>query len=115
MSDNCLFCKMVSGEIKPEVIFETPTVLAFKDNNPQAPLHALIIPKRHIATLNDLGPKDGELIGEMFLAAKQVAHNAGVADAGYRTVINCNGHGGQSVYHIHLHVIGGRPLRWPPG
>lgn len=114
MSD-CLFCKMVSGEIKPDVIYEDEYVLAFRDINPQGPVHVLIIPKEHISTLNELEEGDSELLGRMFLAAKKVADMENMAESGYRTVINCNRHGGQEVYHIHLHVIGGRQMTWPPG
>ncbi len=112
MSD-CLFCKMVSGEIKPDKVYENDRILAFRDINPQAPVHVLIVPKRHIPTLDDLD--DGELAGELMLAAKAVAEQEGLAADGYRTVINCKGHGGQDVFHLHLHVIGGRQMSWPPG
>ena len=114
MSD-CLFCKMVAGDIKPNIVFETPKLLAFRDLHPQAPTHVLVIPKRHIATINDLNPEDAELAGEMLLAAKTIAQQDGFAQSGYRTVMNCNADAGQSVFHIHLHVLGGRPLHWPPG
>ncbi len=114
MSD-CIFCKMVSGEIQPDVVLETESVLAFRDLNPQAPTHILIIPKRHIATINDLGPGDEALVGQLYLAAKEIAQNEGLAEPGYRTVMNCNAHGGQAVYHIHLHLLGGRAMGWPPG
>lgn len=115
MTQNCLFCRMVSGEIKPDVVYQDEAVLAFRDINPQAPVHVLVIPKRHIATLNDLEPGDGDLVGKMVLAAKEVARQAGVAEAGYRTVMNCNADAGQSVFHVHLHVLGGRVMSWPPG
>jgi len=114
MSD-CLFCKMVSGAIKPNTVFETPNILAFRDIHPQAPTHVLVVPKRHIATINDLKPEDTELVGEMLLAAQTVAQQDGIAQSGYRTVLNCNADAGQSVFHIHLHVLGGRALGWPPG
>ncbi len=114
MSD-CLFCKMASGAIKPDVVYQDDTVLAFRDINPQAPLHVLIIPKRHISTLNDLQESDAALIGELYLAAKRIAGQEGVAERGYRTVMNCNAEAGQSVFHIHLHVLGGRAMHWPPG
>lgn len=112
---DCLFCKMVAGEIEPEKVFENKHVLAFRDTNPQASTHVLIIPKRHISTLNDLQPDDSLLIGEMYQAAKQVAADEGIAEAGYRTVFNCNEDAGQTVFHLHLHVLGGRRLSWPPG
>lgn len=114
MSD-CLFCKFVAGEIQPDVVYEDDAVLAFRDINPQAPLHVLVIPKRHISTLNDLQTSDAELIGQMYLAAKQVADMAGYAESGYRTVMNCNADAGQTVFHIHLHVMAGRGMHWPPG
>jgi histidine triad (HIT) family protein len=112
---DCLFCKMVAGEIKPNVVLETDDVLAFRDINPQAPVHVLVIPKTHIATINDLQPQQAELMGKLYLAAKQVAEQEGIAETGYRTVMNCNRAGGQEVFHIHLHVLGGRQMRWPPG
>lgn len=115
MAQNCLFCKMVSGEIRPDVVYQDDAVLAFRDINPQAPQHVLVIPKRHIATLNDLGPGDAELVGKLFLAAQEVARQAGIAESGYRTVMNCNADAGQSVFHLHLHVLGGRLMHWPPG
>ena len=114
MSD-CLFCKMVSGEIQPDVVHETDEVLAFRDINPQAPTHILIIPKRHISTINDIGPGDAGLIGGIFLAAREIAVQEGIAESGYRTLFNCNKDGGQDVYHIHLHLLGGRRMGWPPG
>ena len=114
MSD-CLFCKMVSGEIKPDVVFEDDEVLAFRDTNPQAPTHVLVIPKIHISTVNDLMPEHTSLIGAMYLAAQKIATDEGVAEPGYRLVMNCNADAGQSVYHIHMHVLGGRPLSMPLG
>lgn len=113
--DDCLFCKMVSGEIKPDVLYENDDVLAFRDINPQAPVHILIIPKRHVSTLNDLEERDAGMIGKLFLAAKNVAAQEGIDEAGYRTLINCNEQGGQVVFHIHLHLLGGRRMGWPPG
>jgi histidine triad (HIT) family protein len=114
MSD-CLFCKFVSGEIKPNIVFEDDEVLAFRDVNPQAPTHILVIPKHHISTLNEIRPEDAELIGKLYLAAQRVAKEEGIAEPGYRTLINCNAEAGQSVFHIHLHLLGGRPMGWPPG
>lgn len=114
MSD-CLFCKMVAGEIQPDVVFEDDEVLAFRDVNPQAPVHVLVIPRSHIATTNDLDADNAHLLGKLYLAAKKIAANEGIAGSGYRTVINCNAGAGQSVYHIHLHLLGGRPMGWPPG
>jgi histidine triad (HIT) family protein len=114
MSD-CLFCKFVSGEIKPDTVYEDEHVLAFRDINPQAPTHVLVVPKRHISTLNDLSADDGALVGKLYLAAQKIAREEGIDGAGYRTVINCNEQAGQSVFHIHLHLLGGRAMAWPPG
>ncbi len=112
MSD-CLFCKIVTGAIQPDVVFEDDHVLAFRDINPQAPTHVLIVPKKHVATLNDL--EDAELGGQLLNAAVAIAKQEGLAEQGYRTVFNCNRHGGQEVYHLHLHLLGGRQMSWPPG
>ncbi len=114
MSD-CLFCKMVSGEITPDTVYENDDVLAFRDIDPQAPTHVLVVPKQHIARLNDLSDDNAGLIGEMMLAAVQVARQEGISEQGYRTLLNCNADGGQTVFHIHLHLLGGRVMRWPPG
>jgi histidine triad (HIT) family protein len=112
---DCIFCKIASGDIPAEKIFENDSVIAFRDLNPQAPLHALVIPKKHISTINDLTAEDTALVGEMFLAARQVAADNGLSARGYRTVMNCNAEAGQTVFHIHLHVLGGRAMTWPPG
>jgi histidine triad (HIT) family protein len=112
---DCLFCKMVAGEIKPDVVFENDRVLAFRDIRPQAPVHVLVIPKRHIPTLDDMPADDPGLAAELFGAVKQVAAAEGLSAKGYRTVINCRADAGQEVYHLHLHVLGGRPMAWPPG
>jgi histidine triad (HIT) family protein len=112
---DCLFCKMVAGEIQPDVVYEDEHVLAFRDVNPQAPVHVLVVPREHIATLNDLNEDHAELVGRLYLAAKRIAEKDGIAERGYRTVINCNAEAGQSVYHVHLHVLGGRHMHWPPG
>ena len=109
----CLFCKMVAGVIKPDVVFEDDTVLAFRDINPQSPVHILIIPKIHIATLNDLD--DALLAGQLLQTAVKLAKQEGLSGDGYRTVFNCNRNGGQEVYHLHLHLLGGRQMIWPPG
>ncbi|RDH89074.1 MAG: histidine triad nucleotide-binding protein [endosymbiont of Seepiophila jonesi] len=114
MSD-CLFCKMVSGDIQPNVVYEDDDILAFRDLNPQAPTHILVIPKRHISTLNDLEPGDEALMGNLVLTAARIAEKEGIAEAGYRTLLNCNAEAGQTVFHIHLHLLGGRPMGWPPG
>lgn len=112
MSD-CLFCKMARGEITPSVVFEDDDVLAFNDIQPQAPIHILIIPKKHISTLNDAD--DAVVLGKMMQTAAQLAKKLGVADTGYRTVINCNAQGGQAVYHLHVHLLAGRQMLWPAG
>jgi len=114
MSD-CLFCKMVAGEIQPAKVYEDDEVLAFRDINPQAPTHILVIPKRHIATTNDLTDADAALVGKLTLVAAKIAAQEGLSERGYRTVMNCNRDGGQAVYHIHLHLLGGRGMGWPPG
>ncbi|NOY62704.1 MAG: histidine triad nucleotide-binding protein [Gammaproteobacteria bacterium] len=111
----CLFCKMVAGQITPDSVYEDDQVLAFRDINPQAPVHLLIIPKQHIATINDVDEQHVALMGRLFWVAKKVAAQEGLADPGYRVVMNCNEDGGQAVYHIHLHLLGGRALGWPPG
>ena len=115
MSDECLFCKIVKGEIPADVIDHTLTALAFRDINPQASTHVLIIPKKHISTINDLKHDDSILIGEMFLIAKELAQVENINNSGFRMVFNCNEDGGQTVFHIHLHLLGGRKLSWPPG
>ncbi len=112
---DCLFCKMVAGEIRPDVVYEDDAVLAFRDINPQAPTHVLVVPRTHIATINDLEPSHAELVGRLYLAAREVARREGLAERGYRTVMNCNAEAGQTVFHLHLHVLGGRPMKWPPG
>lgn len=112
---DCIFCKIVSGDIPGDIVYQDDDVLAFRDLNPQAPTHILIIPRKHIATTNDIQPEDAELVGKMYLAAKQVAADEGIAEPGYRAVMNCNAGAGQTVFHIHLHLIGGRPMGWPPG
>ncbi len=115
MSDDCLFCKITAGEIPATIVREDPTALAFEDVNPQAPLHVLVIPRRHIATLNDLTDADEALVGHLVGMARDIARERGLDSRGYRTVFNCNTDGGQTVFHIHLHLLGGRSLTWPPG
>jgi len=115
MMTDCIFCKMVNGEIKPEIIYENDDVLAFRDTNPQATTHVLVIPKKHISTTNDLQPEDAELMGKLILGAKKVAEIDKLSERGYRMVLNCNEEAGQTVFHIHLHVLGGRSMNWPPG
>lgn len=110
-----LFGKIIRREIPADIVFEDDDVLAFRDVNPQAPVHVLFIPKKPFATLNDLGADDAALIGRLFLAATSWAKANGLADDGYRVVMNCNKHGGQTVFHIHLHLLAGRQMLWPPG
>lgn len=110
---DCLFCKIAAGDIKPDVLFEDEHVLAFRDIHPQAPLHVLIIPKQHIANLNALADKT--LGGHLLQTAAHIAAEQGYAESGYRTVFNCNDQGGQTVHHLHLHVLAGRQMGWPPG
>ncbi|WP_440222738.1 histidine triad nucleotide-binding protein [Dokdonella sp. MW10] len=110
-----IFSKIIRREIPAEIVYEDDDILAFRDINGQAPTHVLFIPKRPIATLNDLGEDDANLVGRLVLAATRYAKAQGFAEDGYRCVINCNRDGGQSVYHIHLHVLAGRQLSWPPG
>ena len=112
---DCLFCKIVAGEIPAEVIWESDSAVAFRDINPQAPTHVLVIPKRHVATINDLSDDDRETVGDLFIAAKRIAADEGLAEDGYRVVMNCNAAAGQTVFHIHLHLLGGRQMTWPPG
>lgn len=114
MSD-CLFCKMVAGAIQPDIVYEDDDVLAFRDVNPQAPVHVLLIPKQHISTINDLLPEHNELMGKLYQAARQVAQQEEISERGYRTLMNCNAEAGQTVFHIHMHLLGGRPMGWPPG
>lgn len=114
MSD-CLFCKIIAGNIPSEKVYEDEHVYAFRDINPVAPLHVLIIPKTHIAMINDIEPKDAETIGGLFVAAKSIAAEGGYDQHGYRTVMNCGESAGQTVFHVHLHLLAGRDLRWPPG
>ena len=114
MSDD-LFLKIINREIPADIIYETDDVLAFRDINPQAPVHALIIPKERINTINDLEPRHQGLVGKLFLAAAEIAKSEGIDEQGYRVVMNCNQAGGQAVYHIHLHLLGGRQMGWPPG
>lgn len=114
MSD-CLFCRIIAGEIPATKLFEDDRMIVFNDITPQAPLHALVVPRKHIATLNDLEPGDETLVGAMTRRAALIAADHGYAASGYRTVFNCNKDAGQAVFHIHLHVLAGRSLAWPPG
>jgi len=112
---DCLFCKLVEREIPAQIVYEDDQVLAFHDIDPQAPTHILIIPKRHISTLNDLSVEDAALVGRLQVTAAKLAKELGFAEAGYRVVMNCNQDGGQTVWHIHMHLLAGRSLTWPPG
>ena len=112
---SCLFCKIAAGEIPATLVYQDDTLVAFRDINPQAPLHVLVIPRRHIATLNDLAGGDDALVGSMQRAAAAIAKEHGYAERGFRTVMNCNAEAGQTVFHIHLHLLAGRGLAWPPG
>ena len=111
----CLFCKIINRDIPASIVYEDDRVLAFNDINPQAPTHVLIVPKRHIATLNDLGAGDDQIVGELVRRAAAIANDRGLSAGGYRTVFNTNRDAGQTVFHIHLHLLGGRAMHWPPG
>ena len=110
-----MFCKIVAGEIPATRVHEDEALLAFEDIRPEAPVHVLVIPKRHISTLNDIGDGEEALLGAMIRCATRIAKDRGIAESGYRTVMNCNSQAGQSVDHIHLHLLGGRRMSWPPG
>ncbi len=112
---DCLFCKILDKEIPADIVHESDTVLAFRDINPQAPTHVVIIPRKHIATINDIEPEHQKLVGRLFSVAQEIAAEEGFADEGYRVVMNCNRAAGQTVFHIHLHLLGGRNFSWPPG
>jgi len=112
---DCLFCKIINKEINSDILFEDDDVLAFRDINPQAPTHILIVPKKHISTINDLQQEDEALTGKIILIAQSLAKQENIDENGYRLVFNCNSEGGQEVYHIHLHLLGGRRMQWPPG
>ena len=112
---SCLFCRIIAGEIPASKVYEDDQLFAFEDINPQAPMHVLVVPKQHIATINDIGDGDDALVGAMIRRAAAIAKARGHDGSGYRTVFNCNAQAGQTVFHMHLHVLGGRPLAWPPG
>ena len=112
---DCLFCKIILGDIPADKVYESKQIIAFRDINPQAPVHILIIPKAHIPTLNDLRTEDTELVGQLIQVAKELAKSEGISDEGYRIGFNCNKAAGQTVFHIHLHLMGGRSFAWPPG
>ncbi|SHF48624.1 histidine triad (HIT) family protein [Desulforamulus putei DSM 12395] len=114
MVQNCLFCKIIAGEIPSQVVYEDDRVFAFKDIAPVAPVHVLLIPKKHISSLEDLSPEDAEIMGHIVVTAAKLAKELGL-QKGYRVVSNCKEEGGQTVYHVHFHLIGGRKMQWPPG
>lgn len=113
--DNCLFCKILAGDIPADIVYESDNAIGFRDISPQAPTHVLVIPRKHIATINEIEPGDEGLVGSLYTAAKEIASAEGLSEDGYRAVMNCNAGAGQTVFHIHLHVLGGRTLTWPPG
>ncbi len=112
---DCLFCKIIAGEIPSTKVYENDKVYAFRDINPEAPVHVLIVPKEHIASANELTAENAGVIADVFLAAKEIAAREGIAEGGYRIVNNCGADGGQTVGHLHFHMLGGRSLAWPPG
>ena len=112
---DCLFCKIIRHEIPASIVYEDDRILAFNDINPQAPTHVLVVPKRHIATLNELSPEDDQIVGELVRRAAAIAEERGISAGGFRTVFNTNREAGQTVFHIHLHLLGGRAMHWPPG
>jgi histidine triad (HIT) family protein len=112
---DCLFCKIVAGDIPASIVHQDEHLVAFRDINPQAPMHVLIVPRRHVSSLNELSETDDQLVGEMVRRGAAIATDHGHGDRGYRTVFNCNADAGQTVFHIHLHVLGGRSMAWPPG
>jgi histidine triad (HIT) family protein len=111
----CLFCQIINGELNASIVYQDDRIVAFNDINPQAPTHVLIVPKRHISSLNDLVEDDDQLVGEMVRRAAAIAKSRGISNGGFRTVFNTNREAGQTVFHVHLHLIGGRPMHWPPG
>ena len=113
--EDCIFCKIASGELDTDLVYEDERVAAFADQNPQAPVHLLLIPKKHIPSMCKLEEKDYELVGHIYRTANQLAEEQGIAEDGFRVVTNCGDDGGQTVYHLHFHLLGGRRLQWPPG
>jgi len=113
--DNCIFCRIASGEAPARILFADDDVVAFHDIRPQAPVHVLVIPRRHLDSLAHAAPEDAALLGRLCLAAAEAARRTGIAERGYRVVVNSGAGAGQSVFHVHLHVLGGRPIGWPPG
>ena len=113
--DTCLFCRLINGEVAADVLYQDARAVAIRDINPQAPVHALVIPKEHVESLDDIGQRDEALMGHLLRVASRVANEQGLAETGYRTVVNTGAGAGQSVVHLHVHVLGGRDLTWPPG
>ncbi|HXX58203.1 MAG TPA: histidine triad nucleotide-binding protein [Thermodesulfovibrionales bacterium] len=113
--NDCIFCKIIAGKIPAKIVYEDEVAFSFEDINPQAPVHILVIPKKHIATVLDLNEGDHELLGHLFAVANNIARDKGIAARGFRIVTNCNPESGQTVYHIHFHLLGGRHMHWPPG
>ena len=112
---DCLFCRIIRKELPAKIIYEDDDILSFEDINPQAPVHVLVIPKKHISSSLEIKNEDNELIGRLFQAANRLAREKGIDERGFRTVINCNAEAGQTVFHLHLHLLGGRGMHWPPG
>ncbi len=115
MSGDCIFCKIAKKEIPSDIVYEDDDFIAFKDLNPQAPVHVLFIPKKHVTSLNELGEDDADIVARLFLKIKDMASEQNVDESGYRVVANCNKDAGQEVFHIHFHLLGGRKFSWPPG
>ena len=112
---DCIFCKIAAGDLDADIVYQSEELVGFRDLNPQAPTHVLIIPRRHISTINDITDSDAEVIGQLIFAAKEIAAQEGISEPGYRLTMNCNAGAGQSVFHVHLHLLGGRQFTWPPG
>jgi histidine triad (HIT) family protein len=113
--NHCLFCGIIDGTVKGQIVYQDDIVFAFKDITPRAPVHLLIVPRKHIATVSDLEPADGAVVGAIFFAAAKLAREHGIAESGYRVVVNCGADAGQTVFHLHYHLLGGRHMGWPPG
>jgi histidine triad (HIT) family protein len=112
---DCLFCRILAGKVPADIVYESDTTIAFRDNNPQAPTHVLIIPRQHVSCIDEVGDEHQALVGGLFTAAKAIAAAEGLADDGYRVVINCKEAAGQTILHLHMHLLGGRTFNWPPG
>jgi histidine triad (HIT) family protein len=112
---DCLFCSIIEGKMRGEIVYQDDTVLAFKDIRPEAPVHILIVPRKHIESISSLQPQDVQIVGAIFMTAAKLAKELGIAESGYRVVVNNGADAGQSVFHLHYHLLGGRPMRWPPG